>query len=68
MNRLTEDVIGYIESEERIPEGFERRSIEDPSYGRKIHLRRTASLARVTLFEGGHEILYDALFDWLEGF
>jgi len=25
-------------------------------------------MARLTLFEGGHEIIYDAVFAWFEGF
>ena len=65
---IPEDVIDYIEREERIPEGFERRVVEDPSYGRTIHLRRVSSMARLTLFEGGHEILFDAVFDWFDNF
>ena len=65
---IPEEVIDTIEREERVPEGFERRTIVDPSYGRVIHLRRISSLSRLTLFEGGHEILYDAVFDWFDGF
>ena len=38
----------------------------DPTYGRAIYLRRAAGAARVTIFEGGHEILPDAALAWLE--
>ena len=65
---IPEDIISSIEREKRIPGGFERRMIVDPVYGREIHLRRVSSLARLTLFEGGHEILYDAAFEWFEKF
>jgi len=65
---IPEDVIEYIETREHVPEGYDRRKINDPAYGRTIHLRRTSSLARLTLFEGGHEIIYDAVFNWFEKF
>jgi len=65
---VPEDAIGYIEREERIPEGLGTETTGDPSYGRPIHLRRTCGLSRLTLFEGGHEILYDAAFAWFERF
>jgi pimeloyl-ACP methyl ester carboxylesterase len=65
---ILEDIIDVIEREERVSEGFERRTIVDPVYGRAIHLRRVSGLARLTLFEGGHEILFDAAFDWFDKF
>ncbi len=38
----------------------------DPLYGSKVVLfRHTSSNARVTLFEGGHEILYTPSLNWL---
>lgn len=65
---IPEEVIAKIEREEKIPEGFERRTIVDDAYNRRVHLRRENALARLTLFEGGHEILYDAAFAWFERF
>ena len=65
---VPEGVIDYIEREERVPDNFERRTITDPSYDCEIHLRRTCGLSRLTIFEGGHEILYNALFEWFERF
>ena len=38
---------------------------EDPSYGRKLYLRRSSGPSRVTLFEGGHEGLPHAACEWL---
>jgi dipeptidyl aminopeptidase/acylaminoacyl peptidase len=38
----------------------------DPSFARKIHLRRHAGRARVTIFEGGHEGIEAAAIAWLE--
>lgn len=37
----------------------------DASLGREIKLRRTASKSRVTIFEGGHESVPSAAFEWL---
>ncbi|MFO1005186.1 MAG: prolyl oligopeptidase family serine peptidase [Planctomycetaceae bacterium] len=38
---------------------------DDPTYGRKIHLRRESGPSRVTLFEGGHEGLAHPACEWL---
>ena len=39
--------------------------VEDVTYGRHIHLREQAGMARVTIFEGGHEGLPEAACAWL---
>jgi hypothetical protein len=65
---IGEEIIKHIEREETLPPGFDGQAVNDPSYGREIYLRRVCSLARLTLFEGGHEILYDAAFRWFDGF
>lgn len=39
--------------------------VQDPTYGRHIHLRRTAGNVRVTIFEGGHEMIAEAAVEWL---
>ncbi len=41
---------------------------EDPDLGRKIYLRRQAGLARVTIFEGQHEMVPQAAIAWLSRF
>ena len=38
---------------------------EDPDYELRIHLREKAGLARVTIFEGGHEGLVESACTWL---
>lgn len=65
---ISEDVIGMIEDEETVPDYVLSETAEDPLYGCKIHLRRSCGLSRLTLFEGGHEILYDAAFAWFDRF
>ncbi|QDU80451.1 Prolyl oligopeptidase family protein [Polystyrenella longa] len=44
---------------------FDSGSDSNENYPRKIHLRRTAGPARVTIFEGGHEGLAAAAIEWL---
>ena len=39
--------------------------VEDPAFGRGIHLRRQAGPARVTIFEGGHEAIASGQLAWL---
>ena len=65
---VDEDVIDFIEREERLPDGYDYTAYVDSTYGRDILLRRESGLTRLTLFEGGHEILYDAAFSWFERF
>lgn len=38
---------------------------DDPALGRAIRLRRSAGPARVTIFEGGHEWVPEAVLEWL---
>ena len=38
----------------------------DETLGRKIHLRRTSDPSMVTIFEGGHESIPTAAFEWLK--
>ncbi len=65
---IGEDIIAAIEKDEAVPPGTRTDTNEDATYGRRIHLRRSSGLSRMTLFEGGHEIVYDAVFAWLEQF
>jgi poly(3-hydroxybutyrate) depolymerase len=50
----------------RLKHPRETDQVTDSSYGRQIHLRRHAGGVRVTVFEGGHEILPHAAVAWLE--
>jgi len=48
------------------PEGYKGPS-SDTLYGaRRIHFRRISNTTRVTVFEGGHEILHLAALNWLK--
>jgi hypothetical protein len=68
LETLPEEAIEYIEKNEKVPDWCDPGDTNDPAYDRRIHLRRTNALARLTLFEGGHEILCDTAFRWFDGF
>ena len=48
-----------------IPEELREERINDASYTREILFRREAGPVRITIFEGGHDILYKPTFEWL---
>jgi hypothetical protein len=50
----------------RLEKPIDSDRCEDPSFGRKIHLRRHAGKSRITIFEGGHEGIATAALAWLE--
>jgi len=64
---IPQKAIDYIVAEEKIPPELAPEKVDDPLYGREILFRREAGPARITLFEGGHEIIYRAALSWLEG-
>lgn len=62
---ISEDVIAQMEREPKMPASLEQ-SIEDASFGEKRPLfRRASETAQVTIFQGGHEIVYSAALGWL---
>ena len=64
-DRISEPDISFIEENEQIPPHLAVPE-QDPAYGRKIHLRRQSRSVRLTLFEGGHDMLPEPAFEWLE--
>lgn len=65
-DRIPQADIEFMVKSQSIPEGL-RFDGEDPTYGeKKVLLRRESGKARVTLFQGGHEILFPAALEWLE--
>ena len=64
-DRISEPDIAFIEENEQIPPHLAVPE-QDPAYGRKIHLRRQSRSVRLTLFEGGHDMLPEPAFEWLE--
>ena len=66
--RFAEDDIDYITANQAIPAHLQESttSLRDLSYGEKPPLlRRSGERARVTLFEGGHEMVSTAAIAWL---
>ena len=63
---ITEDEIAQLSRPDgRLEHPQPSDAESDPTYGRPIHLRRTAGQCRVTIFEGGHERRDAAALDWL---
>jgi hypothetical protein len=64
-DRFSAEEIRHITDTVDIPARL-RRDIADPAYANKRPLlRRTSGRARVTIFDGGHEIVFDAALKWL---
>jgi len=65
-DRISEDDIRYFVEQDAVPPHL-RMDIQDPSYGaHKPLFRRTSRRVRVTIFDGGHDELYEAGLSWLE--
>lgn len=65
-DRIAAKDIEYFVQHAKVPPHL-RRPLTDPSYGRKTPLfRRTSGNARVTIFDGGHELVAPAALSWLE--
>jgi len=65
-DRVSEDEIAHFVERRTVPSHLSR-PLDDPDYGDRPPLfRRTSGSARVTLFDGGHEIVYEAGLRWLE--
>jgi pimeloyl-ACP methyl ester carboxylesterase len=65
-DRFTAEEIEYMCREEAVPEHL-RFNGTDPAFGKNIVLcRRQSNSARLTIFEGGHQILCDAAFGFFD--
>lgn len=65
-DRISSEAIAFMVKNQAVPEDLQFVG-EDPSYGEKrVLLRRESGKARITLFQGGHEILFPAALAWLE--
>jgi pimeloyl-ACP methyl ester carboxylesterase len=59
-----EDIKHFVEKVE-VPPGL-KQELSDPAFGEKVPLfRRVSGKARVTIFNGGHEIIHEAALTWL---
>jgi pimeloyl-ACP methyl ester carboxylesterase len=66
-DRISAADIDIIVKTETVPEHLRYTGMDDPAYGPyKVLLRRTSQLARLTLFEGAHDLLPSPAFGFLE--
>jgi poly(3-hydroxybutyrate) depolymerase len=64
-DRITEEDIAFFVERAEVPPHL-RQQVSDPTYGNKQPLfRRTSHRARITIFDGGHEIIFPAALKWL---
>jgi len=61
-----EEILQLSQSMGRLENPRESDLVEDPALGRAIYLRRHTPVARVTIFEGGHEGVASAAVAWFE--
>ena len=65
-DRLSSALIGEFVKTAKVPAALRKEATVDASYGRKTVLfRRKSGAARVTIFQGGHEIIPEAGLQWL---
>lgn len=66
-DRVPEETIAAVVRDRAVPTAL-RFPGADPLYRtRPVLLRKTAGNTRITVFDGGHEILHEAGLTWLEG-
>lgn len=63
---ISKELIDIFVNDEAVPEELRNEMVKDPSYPREVLFRRKAGPVCITIFEGGHDILYDAAFEWLK--
>lgn len=65
-DRLSESAIADLVKNAQVPEAL-RSKDDDPTYDTSTVLfRRQSGAVRITLFDGGHEIIHGAALAWLE--
>jgi len=64
-DRISEEDIKFFVEEAKVPPHL-RMDSTDPTYGKKqVLFRKSSGKARVTLFDGSHDIIYEAALTWL---
>lgn len=64
-DRLSQEQIDYFVSEAKVPTELSMQ-IDDADYGAHAPLfRRVSGNARITIFQGGHQIIYPPALNWL---
>lgn len=66
-DRIEQDHIDELVRTAKVPAALRDRTLRDKTYGKKPPLfRREADNVRVTIFDGGHELISNAAIQWLE--
>lgn len=66
-DRLTAEQIAYFVREAKVPPDL-AGDFPDPTYaGKPVLFRRKSGATRITVFKGGHEIVFQASLNWLAG-
>lgn len=66
-DRISDDEIAHFVEQAAVPPGL-CGNFHDSLYGdKRVLFRRQSQDARVTIFDGGHEIIYEAALNWLAG-
>jgi len=63
--RLTDDQIRRFVADRAVPQELRSETVDEPERKHEVLFRRIAGPARVTIFEGGHEIDVPTAFAWL---
>jgi len=64
-DRISSEDIDFFVENQKVPANL-TDEYNDPTYGdKKVLFRRSSGNARVTVFEGSHEIIYEAALNWL---
>lgn len=65
--RLSAEEIRFFVETASVPSGLAAETCEDATYGGKpVLFRRRSGGARITIFDGGHEIIHAAALSWLD--
>ncbi len=63
---ISEKEIDELTRDKKLSAPRECDKVTDSTLGRDIHLRRTSGESVMTIFEGGHESIPEAAFEWLD--
>ena len=64
-DRISPEDAAYITAKQKIPANFGAPE-PDPAFGKnRVLFRRQSNLVRLSIFEGGHDILFDTGMEWL---
>ncbi|MCK5455955.1 MAG: right-handed parallel beta-helix repeat-containing protein [Melioribacteraceae bacterium] len=65
-DRLSKENIDYFVSEAKVPKNLQGRYFDCYYGSKKVLFRRESNNARVTIFNGGHDLIPNAALHWLE--